>query len=71
MRNRVNVKESLWQGKILFKEAHLNTKRREKIAAFFMASIHRKMTSSFSESCTYIKDAPDSPPAVAMVVVEM
>ena len=26
----------------------------------------RQMTRYFSESCTYIRDAPDIPPAVAM-----
>ena len=38
---------------------------------FSMPSIQREMTRSFSESCTYIKDASDSPPAVAMEVAEM
>lgn len=38
---------------------------------FLTVPIQRKMTRSFSESCTYIKDAPDSPPAVAMEVAEM
>lgn len=61
---------SLWQVKILFKEAHPNHKDGK---CFFLLTvpIQRKMTRSFSESCTYIKDAPDSPPAVAMEVAEM
>lgn len=61
---------SLWQVKILFKEAHPNQKD-GKWVFFLTVPIQRKMTRSFSESCTYIKDAPDSPPAVAMEVAEM
>lgn len=41
---------------------------------FFFSSmrpIQRQITRSSSESCTYIKDAPDSPPAVAMEVAQM
>lgn len=41
---------------------------------FIMQSIQREITGSSSESCTYIKDAPDSPsprPLVAMEVAEM
>lgn len=38
---------------------------------FLMQSIQREITRCSSESCTYIKDAPDSPPAVAMEVAEM
>lgn len=36
-----------------------------------MRPIQRQITRSSSESCTYIKDAPDSPPAVAMEVAQM
>lgn len=36
-----------------------------------MRPIQRQITRSASESCTYIKDAPDSPPAVAMEVAQM
>lgn len=62
------------------KEAHVCVKkvsvtakgRKALQVLFIMQTIQTEITGSSSESCTYIKDAPDSPPpAVAMEVAEM
>lgn len=61
-------------GKCVCKESQCNSKAkggRNLQVLFIMQSIQREITGSSSESCTYIKDAPDSPPAVAMEVAEM
>lgn len=56
------------------KKASVTDKQREGgicKSFFIMHSIQAEITGSSSESCTYIKDVPDSPPAVAMEVAEM
>lgn len=61
-------------GEYLHKESWYNSKvrgLRNLQVLFIMQSIQTEITEFFSESCTYIKDAPDSPLAVAMEVAEM
>lgn len=61
------------EGNVCVKRACVTAKSGEGESAspFYLQSIQREITGSSSHSCTYIKDAPDSPPAVAMEVAEM
>lgn len=65
--------ESKREGNVCVKRGCVTAKSGEGESAspFYLQSIQREITGSSSHSCTYIKDAPDSPPAVAMEVAEM